>query len=78
MLDSLGAFIVFFAALFCVAERGNITGGFVGVALTYAMQVRCKLEFCISKFKLAQYLVKILYPQVKNACTAMSIFLTFS
>ena len=38
-LDSLGAFIVFFAALFAVAERDTITGGLAGVALTYAMQV---------------------------------------
>ena len=35
----MGAFIVFFTALFAVAERETITGGIAGVALTYAMQV---------------------------------------
>ncbi len=51
-LDSLGAFIVFFAALFAVAERGNITGGLAGVALTYAMQVR-SLNICEGLYEFA-------------------------
>ena len=52
-MDSVGAFIVFFAALFAVAERDNITGGLAGVALTYAIQVS-KQNFSIDRIALAQ------------------------
>ena len=42
-LESLGAFIVFFAALFSVIGRDNLSGGDVGVSVSYALQVNRQL-----------------------------------
>jgi len=38
-LQVLGALIVFSAAIFAVLARGSITGGLVGLSITYALQV---------------------------------------
>ena len=38
-LESLGAFIVFFASLFSVIARDSLSGGDVGVSVSYALQV---------------------------------------
>ena len=39
-VDTVGAFIVFFACLFAVLSRDTITGGEVGLSVSFAMQVR--------------------------------------
>jgi len=38
-LEQLGAFIILSAAIFAVLARGSITGGTVGLSITYALQV---------------------------------------
>lgn len=39
-LEMLGALIILSAAIFAVLARGSITGGIVGLSITYALQVR--------------------------------------
>ena len=38
-LEVLGAFIIFSAAVFAVLSRGSVSGGIVGLSITYALQV---------------------------------------
>jgi len=38
-LELLGAFIILAAAIFAVLARDSITGGIVGLSITYALQV---------------------------------------
>jgi len=38
-LEVLGAFIIFSSAIFAVLARGSISGGTVGLSITYALQV---------------------------------------
>ena len=53
-LEVLGAFIIFSAAMFAVLSRGSVSGGIVGLSITYALQVillflfghTYKLEVC--------------------------------
>ena len=42
MLELLGGMVVLFAALYAVVSRGSTTGGLVGLAITYALQVNHK------------------------------------
>jgi len=46
-LEVLGAIIILSAAMFAVLARGSISGGTVGLSITYALQVSfltCYLE----------------------------------
>ena len=38
-LELLGAFVILSAAIFAVIARDSITGGIVGLSITYALQV---------------------------------------
>jgi len=40
-LEFLGAVVVFTAALFAVIGRGTVSASIVGLAISYALQVRC-------------------------------------
>lgn len=46
-LELLGAFIVMAAALFAVLGRGVITGGLVGLSISYALQVTVQLNWLV-------------------------------
>ena len=39
-LETLGNFIVLFAALFAVLERSSISPGLAGLSVSYSLQVR--------------------------------------
>lgn len=39
-LEFIGNCLIFFAALFGVISRGKISGGLVGLSVTYALQVK--------------------------------------
>ena len=51
-LEVLGGLIVLFCALFAVIARDTITGGLVGLPLSYALSVSC---FCIFRILIALY-----------------------
>jgi len=47
-LEVLGAFIILSAAIFAVLSRGSISGGIVGLSITYALQVISAYVLCVS------------------------------
>lgn len=50
-MEVIGALIVFFAALFAVLNRDNLSPGMVGLSITYALQVNiitCILATCFN------------------------------
>ncbi|XP_078381052.1 multidrug resistance-associated protein 1-like [Oculina patagonica] len=46
-LEFIGNCLIFFAALFGVISRGKISGGLVGLSVTYALQITQKLNWMI-------------------------------
>ena len=46
-LEALGALIVLFSAVYAVIERDSISGGLVGLSISYSLQVGQPLENCI-------------------------------
>ncbi|XP_067039421.1 multidrug resistance-associated protein 1-like isoform X2 [Acropora muricata] len=46
-IEFIGNFIIFFAALFAVISRDTISGGLVGLSVTYALQITNKLNWMI-------------------------------
>lgn len=46
-LEIVGALVIFFAALFAVLARGDITGGSVGLSISYALQITMVLSFLV-------------------------------
>jgi ATP-binding cassette subfamily C (CFTR/MRP) protein 1 len=48
-LELIGAFIIFFAAIFVVVARGSIEPGTAGLALSYALQVTVFLAFFVTQ-----------------------------
>ncbi|KAJ3321041.1 hypothetical protein HDU76_000167 [Blyttiomyces sp. JEL0837] len=50
-LETLGAFLVFFAATFgIVAGKGNLSPSLLGLSLSYALQVTNILNWCVRQF----------------------------
>lgn len=48
-MEFIGNLLIFFAALFAVISRDSIAGGFVGLSVTYVLQVK---RLLITEFKL--------------------------
>ena len=46
-MEALGSTVVVFACVFAVVERNNITGGLVGLAISYALQITDKMAFFV-------------------------------
>lgn len=47
-LEIVGALVIFFAALFAVlAREDNISGGSVGLSISYALQITMVLSFLV-------------------------------
>ena len=45
-MEVLGAFFILAAAIFAVLARGSISGGLVGLSITYALQVHFLIPSC--------------------------------
>lgn len=46
-LEIVGALVIFFAALFAVLARDTISGGSVGLSISYALQITIVLSFLV-------------------------------
>ena len=49
-IETLGNVIIFFAALFCIIDRDNLTPGKAGLSISYAMQVTDTLTWMVMIF----------------------------
>ena len=49
-IETLGNIIIFFAALFCIIDRENLTPGKAGLSISYAMQVTDTLTWMVMLF----------------------------
>ena len=49
-IEILGNIIIFFAALFCIIDRENLTPGKAGLSISYAMQVTDTLTWMVMLF----------------------------
>ena len=49
-IEILGNIIVFFAALFCIIDRENLTPGKAGLSISYAMQITDTLTWMVRVF----------------------------
>ena len=49
-IEILGNIIIFFAALFCIIDRENLTPGKAGLSISYAMQVTDTLTWMVRVF----------------------------
>ena len=54
-IEILGNVIVFFAALFCIIDRENLTPGKAGLSISYAMQVTDTLTWMVRVFHIPKY-----------------------
>lgn len=46
-LEIVGALVIFFAALFAVLAKDTISGGEVGLSISYALQITVVLSFLV-------------------------------
>ncbi len=47
LLEGVGNFVIFFAALFAVTHAGTLTPGLVGLSLSYALQITAALNWLV-------------------------------
>ena len=52
-IEILGNIIIFFAALFCIIDRENLTPGKAGLSISYAMQVTDTLTWMVRVFHIS-------------------------
>ena len=52
-IETLGNIIIFFAALFCIIDRENLTPGKAGLSISYAMQVTDTLTWMVRVFHIS-------------------------